>query len=154
MNDECYMRQAMTIAQANRRHPFGAVIVDPTHNQTISEGVNRASENPLWHAEIVAINNGAAKAPNWSQLTLYTTAEPCPMCMSAILWTGIGRVVFGTSISTLRSLGWNQIQLSAQSIINASHHPQTVLTEGCLREECDQLFLEASRPDTKPPGLS
>lgn len=144
MNDERFMWQAMTVAEANPRNPFGAVIVDSIRNQTVAEGVNRASENPLWHAEIVAIQHCVSQSQDWSQLTLYTTAEPCPMCMAAILWTGIGQVVYGTAISTLRSLGWNQIQISAQAVIDASHRPQTVLTSSRLSGECDQLFIKAA----------
>jgi tRNA(Arg) A34 adenosine deaminase TadA len=144
MNDERFMWQALKVAESNPRHPFGAVIVDSIRNQTVAEGVNQASENPVWHAEIVAIQNCVSQSLDRSQLTLYTTAEPCPMCMAAILWTGIGRVVYGTSISTLRSLGWNQIQISAQAIIDASHRPQTVLTASRLSLECDQLFIKAA----------
>jgi tRNA(Arg) A34 adenosine deaminase TadA len=65
--------------------------------------------------------------------------------MSAILWCGIGRVVYGTSISTLRSLGWKQIFHSAQSTIDASHRPETELIAGVLRKDCDELFRAAGR---------
>jgi len=100
------MRRAIEVAQSNPRHPFGSVIVDSTSEAIVAEGFNQSSQNPTLHGEMDAINNYASSGgTNWSRLTLYTTAEPCPMCMSAVLWTGIGCVVYGTSIPTLMELG-------------------------------------------------
>ncbi|MDG1895367.1 MAG: nucleoside deaminase [Fuerstiella sp.] len=103
---EQFMSRAIEVAKENPWDPFGAVIVDRETKVIVSEGVNRSSGNPILHGEIDAINNYAATGTSeWSRLTLYTTAEPCPMCMSAILWSGISSVVFGASIPTLMKLG-------------------------------------------------
>jgi tRNA(adenine34) deaminase len=94
-----FMRRAIEVAGANPRHPFGAVIVDTEAQSIVAEGVNRSCVNPILHGEIDAIEKCAAtEKRDWRRLILYTTAEPCPMCMSAILWSGISAVVFGTSI--------------------------------------------------------
>src|SRR6056297_3775167 len=94
---EEHMRQAVRVAGMNAAYPFGTVLVDRETNQIVAEGVNRGQENPTWHGEIDAINRFAAaeSEQSWSQLSLYTTAEPCPMCQSAILWAGISRVYYG-----------------------------------------------------------
>jgi hypothetical protein len=63
--------------------------VHPSIGQIVAEGWNKSSANPTWHGEIDAINR-LAESPvklESSQLVLYTTAEPCPMCQGAILWS-------------------------------------------------------------------
>jgi tRNA(adenine34) deaminase len=80
---------------------------------------------------------------NWSNYILYTTAEPCSMCMSAILWSGIGTVVYGSSIKTLQTMGWKQIDLTSNEVIAKSWDSEMATMGGVLEEECDQLFLNA-----------
>jgi tRNA(adenine34) deaminase len=83
----------------------------------------------------------------WTRLVLYTTAEPCPMCSGAILWSGIPHVVFGTSIATLERLNLPQISLSCGEIARRASssfaHPE--ITGGVLERECDVLFEEMAR---------
>lgn len=67
------------------------------------------------------------------------------MCMSAILWSGIGGVVYGTSIPSLKRFGWHQIDLRAADVIAASFHPGLPLTAGIQEAQCDALFLHAAR---------
>jgi len=148
MTDEDFMQKAIEVGRTNRQHPFGAIIMDRLSDAVLAEGVNQSRSNPLWHGEIVAINNCAMQLAdvNWSSLTLFTTAEPCPMCMSAILWCGFDSVVFGTSIPTLIGLGWNQINIRATEVVQRSHRPQTSVIRGVLESECDQLFRTALKP--------
>ena len=98
-----YMRQAIAMAQKVPKFPFGAVIIRRTTGAIIAKGFNRSSENPTFHGEIDAINRCAAAHSqiDWTELDLYTTAEPCPMCQSAIEWAGISTVYYGTSIPYL-----------------------------------------------------
>ncbi len=142
MTDEDFMRKAISVAAENPRHPFGAIIADCGADRIIAEGVNQSSQHPMWHGEIVAINHAVASMADidWSKLTLFTTAEPCPMCMSAILWCGIRSVVYGTSIPRLMDLGWNQINIRCIDVADHSHHPNTEVVAGVLEESCDQLF--------------
>ena len=150
MNDldhERYMRQAIELASNVPDVPFGAVIVDRRSGQIVAEGWNKSSANPTWHGESDAINRLAESLADFdgSQLVLYTTAEPCPMCQGAILWSGIGMVVFGTSIRFLQSQGWRQIDILAEEVVRRSPAWKCKLVGGVLEEECNKLFEAASR---------
>lgn len=141
------MQRAIAAASGNLRHPFGAVIADPLSGTVFAEACNRSAEDPTLHGEMAAIRqlvqSGAAE--DWRRLTLYTTAEPCPMCMSAILWSGLSGVVYGTSIPSLLRFGWKQIELRASEVVERSFHREFQLTVGILERECDELFRAASR---------
>ena len=145
MTEEDFMRKAIDLGRRNPHNPFGAIVVDRNKRDVIAEGVNQSGSNPMFHGEIVAISNTVERLADvsWSSLTLFTTAEPCPMCMSAILWCGFDSVVFGTSIPTLTELGWNQISIRASEVVQRSHRPQTSVVEGVLEVQCNQLFGSA-----------
>lgn len=145
MHDESMMRRAMEVAMRNAECPFGALLVDPETGEVVAEGVNDSMRSPVLHGEIDAIQDLAVKRArvNWSKLCLYTTAEPCCMCQGAILWAGIRRVVFGTSIATLRSLGWRQIDIPAAEVVRRTPDAQCEIVGGVLERECDALFRAA-----------
>ena len=146
---ERHMRRAIEIANGNLDAPFGAVIADKETDEILAEGLNDAGKNPILHGEIDAILNlaGTDLDVDWTRLVLYTTAEPCPMCSGAILWSGIPHVVFGTSIATLERLNLPQISLSCGEIARRASssfaHPE--ITGGVLERECDVLFEEMAR---------
>jgi len=143
MNEhETHMRRAIELAANVPNFPFGAVIVERESGEVIAEGWNKSSVNPTWHGEIDAINRLAKLRPKFdgSRLSLYTTAEPCPMCQSAILWSGIETVVYGTSIRSLQRLGWRQIDILAEEVIRRSPTWHCTLIGGVLEQECDSLF--------------
>lgn len=153
MNDldhERYMRQAIELAGNVPDLPFGAVIVDRDSGKILAEGWNKSAINPTWHGEIDAINQLVLSDPriDGRNLVLYTTAEPCPMCQGAILWTGIEMVVFGTSIRSLQRLGWRQIDILAEEVIRRSPTWKCTIIGGVLEQKCDDLFSVAiSRKD-------
>ena len=142
--DRAYMKRALAVARTNPECPFGALLVDRTADRIVAVGVNRTRESPIWHGEIDALHRCASlhPSPDWARLELYTTAEPCPMCQAAILWAGIPRVVYGTSIATLRALGWSQIDLSAAELTARAPFAECEIVGGVLRAECDSLFRE------------
>ena len=146
MSHEDLMRRAIEIAKGNPRAPFGTVIVDRADGRIVAEGLNRAEENPIWHGEMDALRALDASADR-SRLVLYTTAEPCPMCQAAILWSEIGEVVYGTSITTLIALGWPQIVLRAEEVATRANFAACTLTAGVLEAECDELFRAAGPPE-------
>jgi len=163
---EHWMHRAIEVLIEHASSPctfaaFGAVIVnhtDPTSlGELICEAINSAGRrgNPTLHGEMVAIHRctevlqgpqfglGPAEAiAALRDLTLYTTAEPCPMCASAIRWAGFRECVYGTSIEKLVQLGWRQIGISSAEIIARSNDlgTRTTLREGVLQRETDPLF--------------
>ncbi len=147
MHHEQYMRRAIELAANVPDLPFGALIVDRRTEEILAEGWNKSSANPTWHGEIDAINHLAASHREFdgSQLVLYTTAEPCPMCQGAILWSGIGMVVYGASIRFLQSRGWRQIDILAEEVVSRSPSWQCTLIGGVLEKECEALFEAAAR---------
>ena len=144
---EKYMQRALEIARRNPAAPFGAVLVDRQTGMVLAEGLNRWQENPTWHGEMDAINRCAAENPgvDWSALRLYTTAEPCCMCQGAILWAGIPEVIFGTSIRTLKRLGWSQIDIRAEEVARRTPFARCTMIGGILESDCDALFRAAAR---------
>jgi len=146
MNDhEQYMRRAIELAASVPDLPFGAVIVDGGNGTVLAEGWNKTSLNPTWHGEIDAMNRLAASGISVEEkrLVLYTTAEPCPMCQAAALWSGFEKVVFGTSIRTLQRLGWRQIDILAEEVIRRSPSWTCTVIGGILERECDAQFEKA-----------
>ena len=139
------MKRAIEIAGRNPQAPFAALLVDVESGEIVAEGLNRGETNPTWHGEIDAINRYASEHPErpWTRLRLYSTAEPCCMCQGAVLWAGISEVVFGTSIATLKRLGWSQIGISAAEVARRTPFSRCKLTGGVLEAECDELFRSA-----------
>ena len=144
VDDETHMRRAIRLAQNEPKYPFAAVLVDQ-EKRVVAEGWNRSVHNPTWHGEMDAINKCAATNPkiDWTRLTLFTTAEPCAMCQGAVAWTGIRRVVFGSSIPFLKTLNWWAIDIRAEEISRLSSFRQCTVVGGVLEEECNQLFRRA-----------
>jgi tRNA(Arg) A34 adenosine deaminase TadA len=145
MTHDGYMRLAIEAARSVPRRPFGTVIVRPAGGECVAVGANRCNENPILHGEIDAINRCAAAHPgiDWSELALYTTAEPCAMCLSAIAWAGIPIAYYGTSIPDLRDMGWNQIDLRAEEVARRTPFRAIRVVGGILESECNALFEAA-----------
>ena len=122
------MRLAIEQAKKNPVYPYGAVIVRAMTGELMAGGVNDVRSNPTWHGEIVCLNDYVQKHGNrdWEQMVLYTTCEPCPMCMTALVWAGIGGVVFASSaFGVVATAVGEPIRLSAQQVIDATpfHRP-------------------------------
>jgi tRNA(adenine34) deaminase len=140
------MRELVVHAKGhNARYPFAAMIIDEDNNE-VCRGVNAAATSPILHGEIVTINNCVAKfgrqGIDWSKLTLITTAEPCPMCQGAIIWAGLKKVVFGTSIETLIKKGWHQIDIPSHEVSRRSNFIKPEVIGGVLKESTDALFID------------
>jgi tRNA(adenine34) deaminase len=138
--DEHFMRLA--IAEAERGDfPFGAVIVRDGDVLSTGRNLGKTTNDPTAHAEMVAIRRFVAARPaaELQGTTLYTSGEPCPMCMSAILWCGIGRVVFAASIDELATkIG--QIMLTSRRVADAAPFATVAITSGVLSAEALALF--------------
>jgi tRNA(adenine34) deaminase len=141
------MRLAIAAARANPFFPFGAVIVRAADREVMATGANNRRANPTFHGEIVAINDYVARHGNqgWGEVILYTTGEPCPMCMGALAGAQIGGIVYGTPIETLQKLGIEQILLPADAVIRAAPFYRSEILGGVLRSETDALFVNRRR---------
>jgi tRNA(Arg) A34 adenosine deaminase TadA len=121
-DDKTFMTRAIALSEKtslidSAGGVFGCVIVQD--GKIIGEGANRvvAENDPTWHGEIEAIRK-ACKATGSFKLrdaTLYTSAEPCPMCMAACYWAGIKRVFYGATIGdALRYGGFDDSMIYAE----------------------------------------
>ena len=121
--------------------PFGACI---THgNKIISLGRNTVIKDvdPTCHAEINAIH-AATKVLNridLSDCTIYSTTEPCPMCFSAIHWAKIGQIVYGTNIGDVKKLGFNELDISNETMKHLGKSPVKI-TAGFEKDACEALL--------------
>lgn len=111
--DKSFMARAIQLSIDNVRHgnggPFGAVIVKD--GAIIAEGVNcvTARNDPTAHAEVIAIREACARAATFSLngCEIYTSCEPCPMCLGAIYWAHISRIYFGNVAADALKIGFD-----------------------------------------------
>jgi tRNA(adenine34) deaminase len=140
MKPEDFMRLALEEAKKGDA-PYGAVIVKD--NQVIAAAYNTVKQDsdPSAHAEVNVIRRLTAKLknPSLEGYTIYTTGEPCPMCATACVWTGLSEIVYGASIEDLISVNQSQINISCDEVIAKSFRKIKV-TKGVLKEECLCLF--------------
>ena len=122
--------------------PFGALIVETASGATVMRGLNavRRENDPSSHAELRTVRNAARKlrTPSLKGCTLYSTCEPCPMCMANALWAGLDRVVYGATIEDANR-HCRQIHVPAREIVERSDLSCT-LDGPLLRNECYELF--------------
>jgi tRNA(Arg) A34 adenosine deaminase TadA len=110
---QAFLRQAI----ANSRHAgveqrtggaFGAVIVDRS-GRVVGSGSNHvvANHDPTWHAEIEAIRDACKRleAIKLDGCILYTSSEPCPMCLAAAYWAGVDGIIFGATVDDAKTYG-------------------------------------------------
>jgi tRNA(adenine34) deaminase len=138
--DVAFMRLALEEA-AIGDFPFGAVIT--RNGKVLAKGRNLSKQqrDPTAHGEMVAIRRFLAEygPEELKGTTLYTSGESCPMCMGAIVWCGISRVVYGASIAELATkIG--QIMITDQEIADKTPFAEINLTGGVLAEESLALF--------------
>jgi tRNA(Arg) A34 adenosine deaminase TadA len=122
--------------------PFGALVVHTRTGEMLSRALNNVMGefDPSSHAEVRAIRRATKKLKNVSLAgyTLYTTCEPCPMCMSTALWARIDRVVYGATIGDANR-HFDQIQIPATEVAERSDMG-CVVDGPFLRDECYALF--------------
>ncbi len=123
--------------------PFGAVIV--RDGQVIARGRNlgRTNGDPTAHGEMMAIRHCLADHGSAALRgsTLYTSGEPCAMCMGAILWCHLSRLVFAASVQQLATK-IDQIMISSAEIAAKAPFAPITITGGVLADEAMQLFAK------------
>lgn len=134
----------MAIEEARQADfPFGAVIV--REGSVIARGRNlgRTNRDPTAHGEMDAIrkclaDHGPAALRG---STLYTSGEPCAMCMGAIIWCHVGRLVFAASVAQLATK-IDQIMLSSAEVAEKARFAPIAITGGVLADEAMALFAK------------
>ena len=124
----------------NSGGPFGCVIVK--NNKIISEGHNQvtSTNDPTAHGEIVAIRNACKELNtfNLSDCFLYSSCEPCPMCMSAIYWSRITKVYFGNTRDDAKKIEFDDSFIYSE--ISKKNEDRSILMEQVLRDEALKAF--------------
>ena len=149
------MNKFMNIAKQNAERgikekeggPFGAVIVDKDE-KIIANGNNQVlkQNDPTAHAEMVAIRNACKKLEKYdlSGYTLYTSCEPCPMCLSAIIWSNIKEVYYGCTKKDAGEIGFRD---DAIYDYLKGENNDLINLEEMDREECIKTFEEYKKQD-------
>jgi guanine deaminase len=146
MSDEDYMRMAIAKTRegiAAGQSPFGSIIVSGGRVIACTHNTVWQTTDPTAHAEVNCIR-AAAKSLNTIDLkgcTLYSTTEPCPMCLAAIHWAKIDRVVFGATIGDAASSGFAELHIAAKDMARQGRSHLKV-EDGLLAKECAALFDE------------
>ena len=142
--DERFMQRAIALAQqgidAGAGGPFGAVIVKD--DEVIGEGYNQvtSTNDPTAHAEVVAIRN-ACRNLNSFQLdgcVLYTSCEPCPMCLGAIYWARPARVFYAATREDAAKIGFDDEFIYEEIEKNFEHRRMKLVN--VLRDEGLRVF--------------
>ena len=143
--DKCFMQQAIDLSienVANGGGPFGAVIVKD--NELVATGVNRVTANndPTAHAEVSAIRAACQKENSFKLegCTIYTSCEPCPMCLSAIYWAGISRICYANTKQDAEDINFGDKFIYEE--IERPISERTIPTESFMRDEALQAFRD------------
>ena len=145
------MQQAIDLSIENVKNdggPFGAVIVE--NGKIIATGVNRvtASNDPTAHAEVNAIRAACQQKANFklTGCSIYTSCEPCPMCLAAIYWAGISHIYYGNTKQDAE-----EINFGDKFIYDEIERPlskRSIPTRMIMREQALQAFRDwAAKPD-------
>ena len=120
--------------------PFGSVIVKD--EKIISEGMNRVTvdNDPTSHGEIVAIRNASKKLNtfNLSNCSLYSSCEPCPMCMSAIYWSRIGKVYYANTRDDAKKINFDDSLIYSE--IPKKNEEKKIPIKQMMRNEALKAF--------------
>ena len=146
-----YMKIAKDMAENgiknNEGGPFGAAIIDKGGN-IISTGNNQVLKNndPTAHAEVMAIRNACQKLKTYdlSEHILYTSCEPCPMCLSAIIWSNIKEIYYACTKNDAAEIGFRDDMIYEYL---KGNNKDLINLKQIDREECIDLFKEYKKQE-------
>ena len=145
---ERIMRMAIEEARHSLREGnsgFGAVIAKGGEIITRAHDTDKTSGDPTQHAEMNVIRSAANKAEiKLTECVLFSTHEPCPMCSTAILWSGIKEVAYGYPIKEAIKQGRKRVDITLKEIFNRAGKNITI-HEKILSNECAVLYNRAVR---------
>ena len=145
MTQKKFMREAISLAEAGMRSgrggPFGCVVV--RRGEVIGRGHNRvtSTNDPTAHAEVVAIRDACANLETFQlpDCELYTSCEPCPMCLAAIYWARIPTVFYGNTRADAAAIGFDDDFIYQQVPLPPAQ--RAIGMQPLLREEAQAAFI-------------
>jgi tRNA(Arg) A34 adenosine deaminase TadA len=155
MTNDQFMREAIALAEAGMRSgrggPFGCVVV--RQGQIVARGSNRvtSTNDPTAHAEVTAIREACAALQTFqlADCELYTSCEPCPMCLAAIYWARIPTVYYGNTRADAAAIGFDDDFIYQQMPLQPGE--RSVTMKSLMRDEAQTAFREwAGKADKVP----
>ncbi|MCC7496050.1 MAG: nucleoside deaminase [Bryobacterales bacterium] len=139
-----FMNRAIGLALENvtsgRGGPFAAVIVQ--NGSILAEGVNQVTTalDPTSHAEMNAIRNACRRLAAWqlSGCEIYTTCEPCPMCLGAIYWARLDRIYFACSREDAAASGFDDLFIYRE--LDQPPERRRLPARQAMRDEALEIF--------------
>ena len=153
--DEAFMRHAIALSRRGMEGgaggPFGAVVVQD--GQVVAEGWNQvtSTNDPTAHAEVVAIRRACTALGRFDLrgATLYTSCEPCPMCLAAAYWARVDAVVYANGQSDAAAIGFDDAWLYQE--VAAPVAQRSLPMRRLLAAEALEVFEAwAAKPDKVP----
>ena len=149
--DKMFMEMAIRLSEENIDNgggPFGAVIV--RNGEIISTGANRVVPNndPTAHAEVMAIRNACSKLGTFqlTDCTVYSSCEPCPMCLSALYWAGVKRICYGNTKDDAKAIDFDDSFIYNQ--LELPYKDRSIKCDHFMRNEALSAFHKwASKED-------
>ena len=145
LEDQKFMQMAIELSIENIDSgggPFGAIIV--RDGELIAEGANRVVPNndPTAHAEVVAIRNACEKLNTFDLkgCTVYTSCEPCPMCLSALYWAGIERICYANTKRDAAAIEFDDSFIYDQ--LRLDYDRRSIHCEHFMRNEALAAFVK------------
>lgn len=143
---EQFMRTAITMSRetmnANKGGPFGAIIVKD--GEIIGRGTNcvTSSNDPTAHAEVQAIRNACQKLGDFSLegCVIYSSCEPCPMCLSAIYWARLDKIYYANTREDAAKINFDDAFLYDQVALPLE--ARSIRAENLLHDEALEVFQE------------
>lgn len=152
--DAKFMEMAIRLSEENIDNgggPFGAVIVKD--GEIVATGANRVVPNndPTAHAEVTAIRQACAKLGTFSLAgcTIYSSCEPCPMCLSAIYWAGIKRLCYGNTKDDAKAIDFDDSFIYDQ--LELAYVDRSIECEHFMRNEALRAFRKWQEKTDKIP---
>ncbi len=149
---ENFMREAIRLSrlkmQSRQGGPFGAVVV--RHGEIIARGWNRvtSANDPTAHAEVMAIRAACRKLKTFqlADCELYTSCEPCPMCLAAIYWARLKKVFYANSRRDAAKIGFDDELIYRE--VARPVGKRLIAMQQLLRGDAGQVFAEwKAKPD-------
>lgn len=145
LEDQKFMQMAIELSIENIDSgggPFGAIIV--RNGELIAKGANRVVPNndPTAHAEVVAIRNACQKLQTFDLrgCTVYTSCEPCPMCLSALYWAGIERICYANTKRDAAAIEFDDSFIYDQ--LRLDYDRRSIHCEHFMRSEALEAFVK------------